>query len=210
MSGNNRFIKIAQQPPAVVSRGEIFYSIAYFPKSSPYKYHQEEDVQVQDAKNSLDGGQASFPTYRSGGFATASVIPAEGTKIPLSFSSSLSLEKWNDRMVIGSGRRADFNRTNEDDRTIRFQLGIKCTGTFLVVVRLYKQHMPRTLRVGGNGIETRDSSIVTSVVTRTIQVCSISCADLLLVLFFFFFFPVCVIFAGHVIKFFFFSFLFLS
>lgn len=164
MSGNNRFIRIAQQPPAIVSRGEIFNFIAYFAKSSRYEYHQE-DVQIQDAKNSL-GDQASFPTYRSGGFATASVIPTEGTKITL----SSSLEKWNDRIVVGRGRRADFNRTNEDDRTIRFDLGIKCTGKFIVVVRLHRQHK-HALRVSGKRSETwPTSSIVTSVVTRTIQV----------------------------------------
>lgn len=169
MSGNNRFIRIAQQPPAIVSRGEIFNFIAYFAKSSPYEYHQE-DVQLQDANNNSLGEQASFPTYRSGGFATTSVIPTEGTKITL----SSSLEKWNDRIVIGSGRRADFNRTNEDDRTIRFELGIKCTGKFIVVVRLHRQHK-NALRVSGKGSETWPSSIVTSVVTRTIQVCSWVC-----------------------------------
>lgn len=188
MSGNNRFIRIAQQPPAIVKRGDLFNFIAYFPKSSPYEYQED----VQDA-NSL-GGQASFPTYRSGGFATTSVIPADGRMIPS--SSSSSSEKWNDVMVVGTGR-ADFNRTNENDRTIRFELGIKGTGTFIVVVRLHRQHM-RASRVGGNGSETWTNSIITSVVTRKIQVCSCVCDLFLSVILFF-----CVwIFAAHVIKFF--------
>lgn len=164
MSGINRFIRIAQQPPAIVSRGDLFNFIAYFPKSSPYECQED----LQDA-NSL-GGQAGFPTYRSGGFATTSVIPADGRMIPLSSSSSSSFEKSNDGLVVGTGR-ADFNRTNEDDRTIRFELGIKRTGSFIVVVRLHRQHM-RASRVGEYGSETGANSIITSIVTRKIQVCS--------------------------------------
>lgn len=187
MSGNNRFIRIAQQPPAIVKRGDLFNFIAYFPKSSPYEYQED----VQDA-NCL-GGKASFPTYRSGGFATTSVIPADGRMI---LSSSSSLEKWNDGIVVGTGR-ADFNRTNENDRTIKFELRIKGTGAFIVVVRLHRQHM-RASRVGGNGSETWTNSIITSVVTRKIQVCSCVCDLFLSVILFF-----CVwIFAAHVIKFF--------
>lgn len=186
MSGNNRFIRIAQQPPAIVNRGDLFNFIAYFPKSSTYEC--QEDVKGANSP----AGPADFPTYRSGGFATTCVIPADGKVIPLSSSSS---EKWNDAMVVGT-RRADFNRTNENDRTIRFELGIKGTGTFIVVVRLHRQHM-RTSGVSGNGNETWTNSIITSVVTRKIQVCSCVC-DLFLSTFFF-----CVwIFAAHVIKFF--------
>lgn len=155
MSGNNRHIRIAQQPPAIVSRGELFNFIAYFPKSSPYG-------DVQDT---------NFPTYRSGGFATTSVIPADGKKIPFPSSSSSSSSS----SVVGAGC-ADFNRTNEDDRTITFELGIQDTGTFIVVVRLHRQNT-RASRVGGNGSETWPNSIVTSVVTRTIQVCSCVCVD---------------------------------
>lgn len=91
--------------------------------------------------------------------------------IPLySSSSSSSLEKSNDGLVVGTGR-ADFNRTNEDDRTIRFELGIKRTGTFIVVIRLHREHM-RASRVGEYGSETGANSIITSIVTRKIQVCS--------------------------------------
>lgn len=89
-------------------------------------------------------------------------------------------------MVVGTGR-ADFNRTNEDDRTIKFELGIQETGTFIVVVRLHKQHTRASRGVGGKGSDTWDSSIITSVVTRKIQVCPCVC-DLFLSAFCF---PVC-------------------
>lgn len=125
-------------------------------------------------------GQDGFTTlYSNGGFATANVIPADDRKLPL--------KNRNDGMVVGT-RRADFNRTNEDDRTVRFELGIKRTGTFIVVVRLHKKQM-RNSREGDR--------IITSVVTRKIQVCVCGC---------FFFFFGCVDFVGQA----FFSFFFLN
>lgn len=171
MSGSFRFIRIAQQPPASVFRGDLFNFIAYFPKSSRYQ-------EVVQAPNSL-GDQVGFPTYRNGGFATAEVIHADSRRGPLPSSSSPLLGKGNDGMVIGASR-ADFNPTNEDDRTIRFELGIKCTGTFTVIVRLHQKHAGPS-RVGGNGSETGGNYIVTSVATRQIKVCRCVCmCDLLI------------------------------
>ena len=123
-------------------------------------------------------GQDGFTTtlYSNGGFATANVIPADDRK--------LRLKNRNDGMVIGT-RRADFNRTNEDDRTVRFELGITRTGTFIVVVRLHKKQM-RNSREGDR--------IITSVVTRKIQVCVCVCVCVWVFCFFFpafFFFWVC-------------------
>lgn len=168
MSNSNRLIQIAQQPPAIVFRGDLFSFIAYFPKSSPYGHL--EDMQAHHPR----AGQDGFTTYSNGGFATADVIPADDRKLPL--------KNRNDEMVIGT-RRADFNRTNEDDRTVRFELGITRTGTFIVIVRLHKKQM-RNSRVGDR--------IITSVVTRKIQVCMSMCGC-----FVFFCFFWCVDFAGQ-------------
>lgn len=125
-------------------------------------------------------GQDGFTTtlYSNGGFATANVIPADDRK--------LRLKNRNDGMVIGM-RRADFNPTNEDDRTVRFELGITRTGTFIVVVRLHKKQM-RNSREGDR--------IITSVVTRKIQVCVCVCVCGCFVFFFllflfYFYFWVC-------------------
>lgn len=160
MSNSNRFIRIAQQPPAIVFRGDLFNFFAYFPKQGPYAH--QEDVQAHHHHHPR-AGQDGFTTY----FATINVIPAYDRKLPLSWSSSSSslLKKGNDEMMIGKSR-ADFNRENENDRTIRFELGIKCTGTFIVVVRLHRQQM-RPPREGGSG----GNYIITSVATRKIQVC---------------------------------------
>lgn len=105
-------------------------------------------------------------TYHNGFFATAHVIPATTSGRPSSWSEDGGI-------VVTGKTRAEFNAKNENDRTVKFEFAITRTGIFTTVVRLHKRHIRHaSQRVGG---VSGGNHIVTSVVTRRIQVCVCAC-----------------------------------
>ena len=169
---DNRYIRIVQQPPAIVVRGASFTFVAYCPKSN-YNNNNSHPYGYQDVllpAHALDDRL----THRNG-FATAHVIPAD------SRGPSLFLERDSDGIVVGGNTRAEFNPINENDRTMKFEFAISRTGIYTAVVRLHKRH---TRRHSHGGIR-RGDYIITSVATRRIQVC-FSCGHVPFFLSFFF------------------------
>lgn len=155
---DNRYIRIVQQPPAIVVRGAPFTFVAYCPKSN-YNNNNSQPYGYQDVllpANAL----GDRLTYRNG-FATAHVIHAD------SRGPSLWLERESDGILVGGNTRAEFNATNENDRTMKFEFAINRTGIFTAVVRLHKRHIRRL----SHGRVRRGDYIITSVATRRIQVC---------------------------------------
>ena len=143
MSGDG-CIRVAQQPPAIVVRGAPFTFVAYCPQLYTPPYY--------GSRNVFNGQKLAY----NNGFATAHVIPAADGRA----ASSSSPSSWERKSDIVAGKtRAEFNATNENDRTIRFEFAITRIGKFFVVVRLMRQNY-----------NTCDEH-VGSVATRIIQVC---------------------------------------
>lgn len=152
---DNRYIRIVQQPPAIVVRGAPFTFVAYCPKSNynnnSHTYGYQDGLLPAHA---LDDRL----THRNG-FATAHVIPADSRR------PSLLLERESDEIVVEGNTRAEFNPMNENDRTMKFEFAISRTGIFTAVVRLHK----RNLRRPSHDRRVRRGDY--SVATRRIQVC---------------------------------------